>query len=96
MGKGGGLALLWYNDVDLSISTYSARHIDVMIKNVDGILWRLLVFMVNLLTLIDIYCGIYYVIFPRNGRMHDFVLVTLMKYGQIARNLEVRCSLLRN
>lgn len=32
VGKGGGLALLWSGEVDLSISSYSARHIDAMIS----------------------------------------------------------------
>lgn len=40
MGKGGGLALLWIDDVDLFISTYSARQIDAMVKNGNGLLWH--------------------------------------------------------
>lgn len=32
VGKGGGLALLWSEEVDVSISTYSARHIDTIVS----------------------------------------------------------------
>lgn len=38
--KWGGLALLWTNEVDLSISSYSSRHIDAMVKSNDGLIWR--------------------------------------------------------
>lgn len=40
VSKGGVLALPWTDDVDLSISTYSGRHIDSLVKGVDGFLWH--------------------------------------------------------
>lgn len=40
MGIGEGLPLLWSDDVELSISSFSSRHIDAMVKNDQGILWH--------------------------------------------------------
>ena len=37
----GGLALLWKEDVDLHIQTYSPNHIDAFILNGSDPLWRL-------------------------------------------------------
>lgn len=39
-GMGGGLALLWNDDLELEIVSYSNHHIDGLVKGVDGKLWR--------------------------------------------------------
>lgn len=38
IGLGGGLALLWVDNVDLNIETSSPHHIDALI-NQDGVVW---------------------------------------------------------
>lgn len=40
IGKGGGLTLLWSEEVDLSISTYSTRHIDALVRDENGLVWH--------------------------------------------------------
>ena len=39
--KGGGMCLLWSNDVDVSLLSYSQFHIDVYMVSHRGISWRL-------------------------------------------------------
>ncbi|KAL9422716.1 hypothetical protein AB3S75_034905 [Citrus x aurantiifolia] len=39
-GLGGGLALLWNNEVDVNIISYSNHHIDAVIHGVNGKIWR--------------------------------------------------------
>jgi exonuclease III len=36
-GRSGGLALLWLNDYNIEIFNFSKSHINVLIKDVDGI-----------------------------------------------------------
>ena len=40
LGYGGGLALLWSQDTDLSIKSYSLSHIDAVVKLSDSVSWR--------------------------------------------------------
>ena len=35
-GMGGGLAMLWNEDLDLEIASYSSHHIDAIVRGVDG------------------------------------------------------------
>lgn len=37
---GGGLAMLWKDDLDLEIASYSNHHIDAIVREVDGKQWR--------------------------------------------------------
>lgn len=39
VGRNSGLTLLWFEDVSLSISSYSFSHIDAMIHDASGKLW---------------------------------------------------------
>jgi hypothetical protein len=39
-GKGGGLALFWNDDVKVDLMNYGQHHINVKIKEVNGIKWR--------------------------------------------------------
>lgn len=39
-GMGGGLALLWDSEVSLEVQSYSKHHIDAVIRNENGSLWR--------------------------------------------------------
>lgn len=39
-GRSGGLLLLWSEEVDVVVTSYSAGHIDARIKMQDGFLWR--------------------------------------------------------
>lgn len=39
-GMGSGLAMLWNNEVDVNIFSYSNHHIDAMIHRVNGKNWR--------------------------------------------------------
>lgn len=39
-GMGGGLALMWSNDVDVNIVSYSNHHIDTVVKSAKGLKWR--------------------------------------------------------
>jgi exonuclease III len=41
MGYSGGLALLWKRDVDVTIKSISKYHIDALVKEEDGCVWRL-------------------------------------------------------
>ncbi|GKV27302.1 hypothetical protein SLEP1_g36487 [Rubroshorea leprosula] len=41
VGRGGGLAMLWRDDFNLTISTFSQSHIDVEIVDPSGGEWRL-------------------------------------------------------
>ena len=40
-GMGGGLALLWDSEWDVKLKTLSKSHIDVIVTEKDGVLWRL-------------------------------------------------------
>ena len=37
---GGGLALLWTDDVDIQVQSYSLSHIDAQVVQEDGVRWR--------------------------------------------------------
>ncbi|KAH9732412.1 putative reverse transcriptase/RNA-dependent DNA polymerase [Citrus sinensis] len=37
---GGGLALFWSSDVDVTIKSYSSHHIDAIVRNQNGKIWR--------------------------------------------------------
>ena len=39
-GRSGGLILLWSEDADVTVLSYSDGHIDARIKMQDGFLWR--------------------------------------------------------
>jgi exonuclease III len=41
MGYSGGLALFWKRDVDITIKSISKYHIDALVKEEDGWVWRL-------------------------------------------------------
>uniref|UniRef100_A0A2N9GNM8 Reverse transcriptase domain-containing protein n=1 Tax=Fagus sylvatica TaxID=28930 RepID=A0A2N9GNM8_FAGSY len=41
MGRSGGLAMLWKDDVELAIQSYSHHHIDSLIKSTDSFHWSL-------------------------------------------------------
>ena len=40
-GCSGGLALFWKRDVDVTLKSISKYHIDVLVKEEDGRVWRL-------------------------------------------------------
>lgn len=45
VGKSGGLALLWKEDVGLEIQNYSRRHIHAIVKNsIGGQSWKFIAF----------------------------------------------------
>lgn len=39
-GMGGGLALFWNSNVNVNIKSYSSHHIDAVVQNESGKLWR--------------------------------------------------------
>ncbi|KAH9685373.1 reverse transcriptase domain-containing protein [Citrus sinensis] len=39
-GMGGGLALFWSSDVNVTIKSYSSHHIDAIVQNQNGKIWR--------------------------------------------------------
>lgn len=39
-GMGGGLAMLWNEDLELEIISYSNHHIDAIVRGIDGRQWR--------------------------------------------------------
>ncbi|TXG54013.1 hypothetical protein EZV62_019269 [Acer yangbiense] len=40
IGQGGGLSLLWKNDIEVSIRSFTKGHIDAVIKDSDSLVWR--------------------------------------------------------
>jgi exonuclease III len=40
LGRNGGLALLWKDDANVTISNFSQHHIDLNVSSADGKLWR--------------------------------------------------------
>lgn len=67
IGRGSGLALLWFEDISLFISFYSSSHIDAMVQDGFGNLWRFTSFMVILQPLSILILGIYYVLYVIHG-----------------------------
>lgn len=45
-GIGGGLTLFWSSDVNVEIKSYSSHHIDAVVYNESGKVWRCTRFMV--------------------------------------------------
>ena len=41
VGASGGLAMLWRKGVNVTLKSYSRYHIDVVVKEDDGKVWRL-------------------------------------------------------
>ena len=39
-GKGGGLAMMWKEGIEMEIKSYSKHHIDVVVQNNEGSSWR--------------------------------------------------------
>lgn len=40
VGASGGLALFWRNEIDITLKSMSENHIDVVVKEADGLKWR--------------------------------------------------------
>lgn len=81
-GKGGGIAVLWRRGVDVTLRNYSKYHIDMDIREDDGVLWRL--------------TGIYGE--PRSDlreRMWQTLryLITVPVTPWLSRGISMRCSL---
>ena len=35
-GKGGGLAMIWYNEANVHVTSYSNHHVDAWVQREDG------------------------------------------------------------
>lgn len=73
VSRSDGLALLWTNDTKLSISSYSSYHIDAMVDDNVGKIWRFTRFYDKLSTSSKHISWICCEHYPHNGQVHGFV-----------------------
>lgn len=85
-GKSRGLAMLWSQDVQLSLNSYSSRHIECDVIHTCFPKWHIMRVSKNLGKKIDIGCGIFLYTLVSHLYLHGFALETTMSCFTLKRN----------